>query len=309
MRFSLRRFGLFILVVAVLVAMFAWLTAVPAVETTQPSQAELESLAVEGEYLYRVAGCVSCHTVDEDGAPELAGGRPLETAFGVFHGPNISPDTAAGIGTWTAADFVRALRHGRSPDGRAYYPSFPYTSYAAMDEADMVRLYAYIMKRVPASDAPSLDHELAWYLNTSLPARIWQWLFFEPAPVRDETRDVQWNRGSYLANALLHCGECHTPRNRLGVPHDGMYLAGWDAGPEGRHTPNITPDEKTGIGGWSDRELSRFLRFGMEPGGDFVGSGMGEVIDHLKQLSDDDRAALMNYLRNIPAIETETAEP
>jgi mono/diheme cytochrome c family protein len=267
----------------------------------------LEALAEEGEYVYNAAGCAACHTRDEPGAAELAGGDPLETPFGVFHAPNITPDGGTGIGDWTAADFVTALRHGRSPDGRAYYPSFPYTSYATMDEADMLRLYAWIMRRVPPADAPSPDHELPWYLAGSLPARAWQFLYFEPREVHDTTQGEIWNRGSYLANALFHCGECHTPRNVLGAPIRDMYLAGWEEGAEGKGTPNITSDRETGIGGWSDRNVRQLLRFGMEPDGDSVGAGMGEVIDHLKQLTDDDLAALMHYLRTVPAVHRESA--
>ncbi len=174
-----------------------------------------------------------------------------------------------------------------------------------MDERDMLRIYAWIMQRVQPADTPSRDHELVWYLRGSLPARAWQFLFFNPTQTRDDSQDERWNRGSYLANAIVHCRECHTPRNSLGVPMDGMHLAGWEEGPEGETTPNITPDEETGIGGWSERDLKRFLRFGMEPDGDIVGSGMGEVIDHLKHLTDDDRAALVHYLRNIPAVRRE----
>lgn len=302
------RFGLVSVLVIAALAVFFWLTRTPSVDVPQLTPAELEALAEEGEYVYNAAGCAACHTRDEHDAAELAGGDPLETPFGVFHAPNITPDPEAGIGDWTAAEFVQAVRHGRDPGGRAYYPSFPYTSYASLDEADTLRVYAWIMQRVPPADAPSREHELAWYLKGPLPARVWQFLFFEPREVRDERQDAEWNRGSYLANALFHCRECHTPRNSLGAPMDDVHLAGWDEGSEGKGTPNITPDKETGIGGWSDRELRQLLRFGMEPDGDFVGGGMGEVVDHLKHLTDDDLAALMHYLRNIPAVDREAGD-
>jgi len=308
------RFGFItVVVMAALVAVFFWLTRAPSVDVTQPSTAELQALAEEGEYVYNAAGCSACHTRDENGAAELAGGDPLETPFGVFHAPNITPDPRAGIGDWTAADFVQAMRHGRNPGGEAYYPSFPYTAYASMDEVDMLRVYAYIMRRVEPVDTGSTGHELPWYLTGSLPARAWQFLFFNPRffnprDVRDDTQDAEWNRGSYLANALFHCGECHTPRNALGASIRDMYLAGWEESAEGKGTPNITSDRETGIGDWSDRELRQLLRYGMEPDGDSVGGGMGEVVDHLKGLSDDDRAALMHYLRKVPAVHREAGD-
>src|SRR5882672_3772285 len=85
--------------------------------------------AKRGEYLAKAGGCVGCHTEEKEGAVPFAGGRALKTPFGTFYGPNITPDKTAGIGNWTEADFIRAIRQGERTDGANYFPAFPYPSF------------------------------------------------------------------------------------------------------------------------------------------------------------------------------------
>ena len=261
-----------------------------------------ETLIERGEYLLHAAGCVSCHTVDEDNAVPLAGGRALETPFGTFYSPNITPDRETGIGQWSDEDFLEALWNGVSPDGKHYYPAFPYTSYTGMSRADVLAIKAYLFSLEPVRQV-NKENELAWYLFTRLAPGAWKMMHFdskrfEPDPERDEI----WNRGAYLVRHLGHCGECHTPRTATGALMADRELSGTEEGPDGDETPDITPNRDSGIGEWSMDEIEFFLQLGMEPGGDFVGGKMSEVIDdNTGLLTDEDRHAIAVYLKSVPA--------
>lgn len=258
----------------------------------------------KGEYVLRVAGCAGCHTADESGAPPLAGGRKLETPFGVFYGPNITAHPQRGIGGWRLEDLTRALRHGESVQGRHLYPIFPYTSYAGMRDEDIRALKAYL-ESVPPSDATNQPHQLPWYLRYRAPMYFWKLLFhsseaFEPRP----DQSAEWNRGAYLVNVLGHCGECHTRRNLFGALERKKHLAGNPGGPDGEAVPNITSHRDDGIGDWSSGEIREYLRSGLLPDGDVAGGLMAEVIDEsTSHLSDEDLDAMVTYLRTVPALE------
>ncbi len=258
-----------------------------------------------GEYLFKAAGCGHCHSA-EDGPP-LAGGRPLETPFGVFYTPNITVHDDAGIGAWSDDEFVRALRHGIAPDGSAYYPAFPFTAYTRMTDADARAIHAYLRSQ-PVSDRRNRDHELAWYVSWRFAARAWQWLFFEPGRFQPRgDRDAAWNRGAYIAEALGHCQECHTPRNWFGALRAELAYAGNADGPDGELVPNITPHPETGIGDWSRESLHTFLRFGELPNGEYTAGTMDAVIQGTGQLSEADRNALIDYLLALPPIDNQVS--
>jgi mono/diheme cytochrome c family protein len=258
---------------------------------------------VRGKYVFDAADCTACHTDTANQGTPLAGGRKLETPFGTFYSPNITPDRTTGIGAWSEEDFVAALRHGRAPDGSHLFPVFPYPSYTQMSDADMWDLRAYLFSLPPVTreDRP---HEVRFPFGWRFLIAGWKALFFEPGVFHpDPGRDEQWNRGAYLATALGHCGECHTPRNVFGAPESDMALAGTADGPDGGAVPNITPDKETGIGGWSEDDIDTLLTLGMTPDGDFVGGGMGEVVSNsTSKLTAADRDALIAYLRSLPAI-------
>lgn len=280
-----------------------WLTACAGCVWIAATHAAPDELIRRGEYAFRAAACVVCHTDRDNNGPFLAGGRALETPFGTFYSTNITPDPQYGIGRWSDADFVRALRRGVSPNGEHYYPAFPYAAYTRMTRDDMLALKAYLFE-VPPIARKNRPHELAWYVRRPL-LWIWKLLYFEPGEyATDPEKSPDWNRGAYLATALAHCGECHTPRNVFGAPNNELYYAGTKDGSGGIVVPNITPDRKTGIGRWSMDELAEYLRSGATPDGDFAGSLMADVIDDgLRYLRDADIEAIVTYVRSLPPID------
>ena len=256
-----------------------------------------------GEYLFRAAGCASCHTDVAGKGPALAGGRALETPFGTFYTPNITPDENTGIGRWSAEDFLRALGEGTGPGNRHYYPVFPYTSYTRMKRDDMLALWRYL-QTVPAVSRQNRPHDLPWIMSFRLVNWAWKLLFFQPGAMLPQAeRSTPWNRGAYIAQALAHCGECHTPRNIFGVTRPHRRFAGTEDGPEGEPVPNITPDRDTGIGRWRKSEIVDYLQAGELPDGDYAGGLMAEVIDDgLQYLRPDDLQALAEYLKSLPPL-------
>lgn len=256
-----------------------------------------------GKYLFAAAGCKGCHTDVKRKGPPLAGGRRLKTTFGVFYSPNITPDPDYGIGKWSDGDFIRALRHGVGPDGRHYYPVFPYPSYTGVSDEDLLDIKAYLFT-VPPEAVKNKPHQINFLFGQRFLIGVWKALFFKPGPFRpDPEKSRLWNRGAYLVNALAHCGECHTPRNALGAMIGDMAFGGTSRGPQGGIVPNITPDRETGIGDWPKGDLEEVLQTGMLPDGDFVGDAMGEVVDGTtSRLSKPDLGAIIAYLRVIAPI-------
>lgn len=271
-----------------------------------PEAGEDERIAY-GEYVLRAGGCVTCHTA-EDGE-FLAGGRPIDSPFGTFYGPNITPDEEHGIGGWARDDFERALREGRDPDGRHYYPAFPYTAYTRMKPHDIDALWAYLQAEVEPVARENTPHDLDWFVRFRQSLAGWKWLHFEPGIFQpDPDQSETWNRGAYLTHALGHCMECHSPRTRTG----GLDSARLGAGarlPDGDVAPNITPDRETGIGRWGERHIARYLEMGLTRDGDFAGGSMADVIDHgTAHLTEDDRQAIATYLRSLAPIEYDPSE-
>jgi len=256
--------------------------------------------AVErGKYLLYAGGCISCHTEDVNDAVPLAGGRAMESPFGTFYSPNITPDLTTGIGDWSDEQFVDALWEGVSPDGEHYFPAFPYTSYTGASRDDLLAIKAYLFSIEP-EHKENKEHDLAWYMSTRLAAGAWKQLNFDSARfVPDTAKDAQWNRGAYLVRHLGHCGECHTPRSSLGVLQMDQEMAGSRLGEES--IPNITQHRVDGIGRWSIRDIEYFLDIGMLPDGDFPGGSMGAVIeDNTSRLTQEDRQAIAAYLKSVP---------
>jgi mono/diheme cytochrome c family protein len=273
--------------------------AAPPLTTTAAADAK------RGEYLIRAGGCIACHTEEQalkDKGPILAGGRALKTPFGTFRVPNITKDPTHGIGKWTDAEFVHAFRAGRGPGGHNYYPAFPFTSFAGADERDLLDIKAYIFT-LPAQPKPNQPHTLGFPYNVRFGLTFWKWLYFDRAPFkRDAAKSDEWNRGAYLVNHLAHCGECHTPRGGMGGMNRGMYLAG-APDIEGGIAPNITPDEETGIGKWSEAAIIEVLKSGLLPDGDTVGGAMTDVVNHgTSHLNDADLKAVAVYLKSVKPI-------
>jgi mono/diheme cytochrome c family protein len=249
-----------------------------------------------GEYLVHVGGCISCHTVP--GGTPFAGGRALVTPFGTFYSPNITPDVETGIGGWTDAQFLRALREGKRPDGADYFPVFPYPTFTNITDADALAIKAYLFSLKPVHQVKRV-HEVAFPFSWRFLQFGWRMLFFHEGPFRpDPAHDAAYNRGAYLVTALAHCGECHTPRNSLGGLRPSLALAGTTDGPDGQSVPNITPDHATGIGDWEADDIVTLLKTGRTPEQSSVKGAMREAVqDGLRYLTDADAHAIAAYLQ------------
>jgi mono/diheme cytochrome c family protein len=258
--------------------------------------------AKRGEYLAKAGGCIGCHTEARKDAQPYAGGRALKTPFGTFYGPNITPHTQAGIGSWPEADFIRAMREGKRRDGSNYFPAFPYSSFTRISDADLRDLWAYLRSLKPSAQ-PSKQHELGFFYRWRFLVTFWKWLYFEPGPlVPDKSKSEQLNRGRYLVDALGHCGECHTPRNFLGGAKKSRYLGGAKLGDD-VNAPNITP---TRLKKYGAAELKDILTSGLYPDGDVMGETMSEVVKNTtSQLIPGDLDALSAYLLSVPPLPDE----
>ena len=256
-----------------------------------------------GQHLFHAGGCASCHASRDDENPGvLGGGLALETAFGVFRVPNISPDPSNGIGSWTTLDFVNAMKQGVSPGGRHYYPAFPYASYTRMSMEDLVDLKSYL-DTLPAVTTRDEQHELKFPWNIRWGIGFWKLLNLDDQDVASDLPVTpKVSRGRYLAEGAGHCGECHTPRNWTGGLDKSRWFAG-AANPDGEgRIPNITPGAK-GLGNWSEDDISYYLQSGFTPDFDTVGGSMVEVQKNLAHLPVADLEAIAAYLKALPPLQ------
>ena len=256
-----------------------------------------QDLIEKGKYIFHASGGCSCHTDTKNDGAFLAGGRPINTPFGTFFGTNISPDPATGIGKWTDEDFVRAMTKGLSPEGNHYFPVFPYTSFHNITQEDLIALKAYLFS-IPAVNQKNIPHDLILPFGRQALLMIWKNVVWSPQTfISNPEQTKSWNRGAYIAQALAHCGECHTPRNLLGGLKTYLHFSGSKEGPEGELAPNITPHKITGIGDWTKVDISYFLETGMKPDGDYTQGLMAEVIEHgYYYLKVEDLDAVAEYL-------------
>lgn len=271
-----------------------------------------DPLAQRGEWLYRVAGCVGCHSPAIEGAVHLGGGRDNPTDFGTFWAPNISPSPSSGIGGWTEADFFRAMRQGRAPDGRRYWPTFPTMAYTGMSDDDIRALWAYLTSQ-PAVETPRREHEIKPAYRFPGALLAWRAMEFREGPFEpDPDQSEAWNRGAYLVTSVAYCDQCHTPRSAIGKLKRRHYLAGGGNPGKSEVHPNLTPHPTAGLGAWTEDELVRFLGTGEKPDGgaarpDWV---MHEKIeDSYRFFSEEDRRAIAVYLRSVEPDDHDPWEP
>ena len=262
-----------------------------------------EAAVKRGQYVFNSSGCIGCHTDFKNQGKRLAGGRPLETPFGTFYGPNITPHKEHGIGSWSDAEFIRAMRDGVAPSGSHYFPVFPYTSFTKMTDQDMRDLKSYLFSLPPVA-RPNTPHDIKFPFGWRFLQIGWKLLFFDQGTFKpDAANSKAWNRGAYLVQALAHCRECHTPRNGLGGFESSLEFAGTLDAPEGDLVPNITPHQKTGIGKWTNDGLYNFFVRGEYPWGDDVGGTMAEVVAGMSKMTESDLDAIIVYLRSLKPIE------
>lgn len=260
-----------------------------------------------GEYLFFAGGCASCHAAPGatgDDIFRLAGGVQLDTDFGIFTVPNISPDPANGIGGWSTADFVNAMKYGTGRNGEHLYPAFPYTSYQRMTLEDLIDLKAFLDTLEPVDHAAA-GHDLAFPYNIRMGLGLWKLLYLDGETfVPDPAAGEAVNRGAYLVEGPGHCGECHTPRDFAGGRIADRAFSGAPAAEGEGFVPNITPDP-TGIGSWSEGEIVGLLKTGFTPDFDSVGGDMAAVQRNMARLTDEDLQAIAAYLKSLPPVPSE----
>ncbi len=275
--------------IAIGTAALPWRAIAP-IARPDPSVFSASTIA-RGQQLAALGDCMVCHTAV--GGVTNAGGRALETPFGVIYTTNITPDVETGIGNWSYPAFERAMREGIHRDGKHLYPAFPYTHYAKADDADLQALYAYLMAQQPVR-AETPANKLAFPFNQRPLLAGWNALFHSAQPFRaDPSKSEVWNRGAYLVEGLGHCGACHSPRNELGAEIASRYLAGGFA--EGWEAPALTSLSRAPIP-WSEDELFAYLRSGESRFHGVAAGPMAPVVKELKALPDQDIRAMAIYL-------------
>jgi mono/diheme cytochrome c family protein len=259
-----------------------------------------QASAVErGEYLAKAADCMVCHTTQ--GGKEYTGGLGFKLPFGTLYSTNITPDKETGIGNYSDKDFLNAVQRGIRHDGARLYPAMPYTSYTYISDADALAIKAYLFSLAPVRATPPAN-TLTFPFNQRWAMMFWSEIFnsdtrYEP----DTSKSPEWNRGAYLAEALAHCGECHTPRNLAFALNNrkkfaGAVTAGWRAF-------NISSDKATGVGGWRDDDLISYLSAGHAAGHGTASGPMGEAVDQsFSQMAPEDIRAIVVYLRSVPPV-------
>ena len=262
-----------------------------------------------GEYVARAADCVACHSIP--GGKAFAGGLKMGTPLGAIYSTNITPDSETGIGSYTLADFERAVRQGIAKDGRHLYPAMPYPSYAKLTDTDVAALYRFFMKQVRPIHQANLKSEIPALLSFRWPLAIWNWIFASSdSYVSKPDHDAAWNRGAYLVQGLGHCGACHTPRG-IAIQEEALddsspkYLAGAEL--DAWYAPSLRGNTRTGLGTWSRKDVVEFLRHGHNRVGTAFGSMTEAVNNSTSYLSDSDIAAIANYLKSLPATTTQRA--
>ncbi len=257
-----------------------------------------------GHTMFLAGDCSACHAVPKQpDTNRLGGGLGLVSQFGTFYVPNISSDKQDGIGGWTEAQFVTAMRKGVSPDGKHLYPIFPYTSFQRMTNDDLRDLFAYL-KTLPAVSGKVRDADVHFPMNVRRLMGGWKLLFLDGKTFTpDPTKSAQWNRGAYLVNGPAHCAECHSPRNVFGAIPGGKRFSGSPNAFGVLGFPNITQAK---LKDWPEDGIAEMLRSGLTPEGDRVGGPMTEVVRATSQMSDEDRAAMGVYIKSLAPLADNT---
>ncbi len=255
-----------------------------------------------GRYLTIAADCAACHT-DPVSNSAFAGGRSIETPFGMVAAPNITPDRQTGIGTWSDSDFDRALRQGVRPDGKRLYPAMPYLYFTRMSREDVLSIRAYLNTVASVHHAVRANL-LPFPFNIRGLMRVWDAWYFTPGEYKpDHAKSPSWNRGAYLVEGPGHCAACHSPKNFLGADRADQRFHGYSL--QGWFAPNITADRQRGLGNWSDTDILEYLKKGHNRLAAASGPMAEEVENSSSKMTDADLAAIATYLKDQPG---ETAD-
>lgn len=305
-----RRIGGIVLVLALmLAALVAWLNVQgeAPLEAGGPTAPASSEVIERGAYLARAGNCMGCHTTT--GGAEFAGGRGVETPFGIVAAPNITPDTKTGIGNWSAGEFWRSLHHGRSKDGRLLYPAFPYASFTRVSREDSDALYAFL-RSVPAVEKANAPHALRFPYNTQAALAVWRALYFRPGAFEPEAgQSAEWNRGKYLTQGLGHCAACHSGRDALGGTRRNAKFAGGLMPDAAWYAPSLASPEEAGVQRWPREQVVRLLKDGVSAHASVSGPMAEVVFSSTQHLTDQDLDAMAGYLASIPVRKAPPAEP
>ena len=269
------------------------------------AQAQTNIPVAEGQYIFALAGGCACHTVPKE-TPH-AGGRAFPIPFGTVYSTNITQDKETGLGAWSDQQIQDAMVKGIRRDGSWILPVMPYEKYSGMAQEDLKALIAYLRTLKPVKKpTPELKTWAPFAHSLGVPIFLKIFGRFSNSPSQAPKSGVE--RGRYLVEHVSLCGDCHTPRNSIGVPKRSLYLAGASQkiGPLGEAVPNITPDKETGIGEWKREDIAELLISGTKPDLDNVQGLMYEVIQGTthgyKDMKKEDALAIADYLKSIPAI-------
>ena len=264
--------------------------------TAAPADTQKFGQLEHGKYLTTLGDCEACHTAP--GGKPFAGGRALETPFGKLVTPNITPDRETGIGAWTADQFVRALHQGINAEGKHLYPAFPYLYFTRVKTADVLAIRTYLDALPPVRNAVQ-PNKLPFPFDIREGLAGWNELYFKAGRFQPQAgKSPEWNRGAYLVQGLAHCGACHTAKNELGGDEtdkalQGGLLQGW-------YAPNLTGDQRTGLGGWSVEDVITYLKTGHNAVAAATGP-MAEVVSYsTSRLNQADLKAIAVYLKDQP---------
>jgi mono/diheme cytochrome c family protein len=247
-----------------------------------------------GQYLVVAGDCMSCHL--REGGEPLAGGLGLHTPFGTIYSPNITSDKDTGIGNWTTDQFYGAMHNGTDDEGKNLYPAFPYPWFTLVTREDSDAILAFL-KSTPAVSYTPPKNELTFPLEFRFLVKGWNLLYFKAHDFEaSPSQSAEWNRGAYLVNGLGHCGACHTPKNSFGADKPNLEFYGgtldnWVA-------PDLTANDRTGLGGWSLDDITEYLGTGrnLRAG---AGGPMADVVTYSTSLmSDQDRHAMAVYIKS-----------
>lgn len=287
--------GLVVVVTVIVIGAVA-LTWRPAIDPIDPPDRSAFDPAriAKGAQLAAMGNCAVCHT--KQGGESFSGGYPLETQFGTIHGTNITPDPETGIGRWSEAAFLRAMRKGIDREGGHLYPGFPYPHFTRMTDDDILAVYAYLMTREPVrAETPAND--LPFPLNMRPLLAGWNLLFLDSNRIEPRAdQSAEWNRGAYLVASVAHCGACHTPRNALGGERRHAAYSGGVA--EGWHAPALNAASRAPVP-WTADSLFAYLRYGYaEQHGAALGP-MAPVSRNLSRVPEEDVRAIAVYVASM----------
>lgn len=269
--------------------------------------ADLATQIRQGEYLTRAGNCMTCHTAR--GGKAFAGGRAIATPFGTIYSSNLTPDTATGIGSWTADDFWRAIHNGKSKDGRFLYPAFPYPAYTKVTRADSDAIHAYF-RTLPAVRQQNREPELRFPYNQRILLAYWRAAYFKPGEFEPDARQtMEWNRGAYLVQGLGHCSTCHTPRDAFGGSPANASLAGGTIPVLNWHASSLGADTAAGLGAWTQGDIADLLKTGVSRRGAVYGPMSDVVGGSLQYLAQADIDAMSLFLKSAPKTQAGLEKP